>query len=110
MRIISSLSQLQSTDLRAVPYGSGFYTVYENGDTLPDLDWPPSDNSAIAAQEVRDIQDAAAARQYAKLTALKSMTPAQVQTWVAANVTNLAQAQDAITTLAIVVSVLARRL
>jgi hypothetical protein len=38
------------------------------------------------------------------------MTPAQVQTWVTANVTNLAQAQDAIATLAIAVSILARRL
>jgi hypothetical protein len=33
-----------------------------------------------------------------------------VTAWVAANVTNLAQAQDAIATLAVAVSVLARRL
>lgn len=58
----------------------------------------------------QDQLDAAAAKAYAKLTALKSMTPAQVQAWVAANVTNLAQAQDAIATLAIAVSLLARSL
>jgi hypothetical protein len=38
------------------------------------------------------------------------MTPDQVVAWVAANVTNLAQAQDAIATLAVAVSVLSRRL
>lgn len=58
----------------------------------------------------QDEQDVNAARGYAKLQALAGMTPAQVQTWVAANVTNLAQAQDAIATLAIAVSILARRL
>jgi hypothetical protein len=58
----------------------------------------------------QDQLDAEAAKQYAKLTALKRMTPAQIQTWVDANVTNLAQAQDAIKTLAIAVSILARRL
>lgn len=58
----------------------------------------------------KDQIDADAAKQYAKLTALKNMTPAQVSAWVDANVTNLATAQDAIKTLAIAVSVLARRL
>lgn len=57
-----------------------------------------------------DEQDAEAARSYAKLRTLAGMTPAQVQTWVAANVTTLAQAQDAIATLAVAVSVLARKL
>lgn len=58
----------------------------------------------------QDEADAAAAKSYAKLQALMAMTPAQVQAWVSANVTNLAQAQDAIATLAIAVAVLARRL
>lgn len=58
----------------------------------------------------QDEQAAEDARSYAKLRALSMMTPAQVQTWVAANVTTLAQAQDAIATLAVAVSVLARRL
>lgn len=57
-----------------------------------------------------DEQDAEAARSYAKLRALAGMTPAQVQAWVAANVTTLADAKDAITTLAVAVSVLARQL
>lgn len=65
---------------------------------------------AAAAQKAKDEADATAAKAYAKLTALRNMTPAQVQSWVAANVTNLAQAQDAIATLAIAVSILARRL
>lgn len=54
--------------------------------------------------------DVIAARAYVKLTALRGMTPAQIQAWVQANVTTLAAAQDAITTLAIAVSILARRL
>lgn len=58
----------------------------------------------------RDELDTIAAKQYAKLAALKQMTPAQVSAWVDANVTNLASAQDAIKTLAIAVSILARRL
>lgn len=58
----------------------------------------------------KDQLDAEAAKQYAKLRALSQMSPAEVQAWVQANVTNLAQAQDAIATLAIAVSVLARRL
>jgi hypothetical protein len=63
--------------------------------------------AAAAAQNATDI---ATAKQYAKLTALSQMTPAQVKAYVTANVTTLAQAQDAITTLAIAVSILARRL
>lgn len=57
-----------------------------------------------------DDPDKEAARSYAKLRALAAMSPAQVQAWVGANVTTLAQAQDAIATLAIAVSVLARSL
>ena len=66
--------------------------------------------AAAAAQAAKDAADITSAKAYGKLTALKSMTPAQVQSWVAANVTNLAQAQDAIATLAIGVGILARRL
>jgi hypothetical protein len=58
----------------------------------------------------QDEIDAAAAREYAKLAALRGMTPAQVIAWVNDNVTTLGQAQDAIATLAVAVSVLARRL
>lgn len=57
-----------------------------------------------------DEVDRAAVRAYAKLTALRNMTPAQVQAWVTANVTTLADAKDAITTLAIAVGILSREL
>jgi acyl-CoA reductase-like NAD-dependent aldehyde dehydrogenase len=68
-----------------------------------------SDYVAPPAPSADDL-DRAAARAHVKLTALKAMTPAQVQTWVAANVTTLAQAQDAIATLAIAVGILSRSL
>lgn len=45
---------------------------------------------------------------YNKFTALVSMSPAQISTWVDNNVTNLAQAQEAIKTLAIICSYLGR--
>ena len=73
----------------------------------PDPADPPSAEQIAAAQ---DAQDAAAAKQYAKLKALAQMTPTQVDNWVTANVNNLADAKDALKTLAIAVSVLARRL
>ena len=61
--------------------------------------------AALAALQA----DKTSALAYAKLTALSNMTPAQIQTWVDANVTNLATAQDAIKTLAVGLSVLIRR-
>lgn len=67
----------------------------------------PADPPPPPTQDQLDIIEA---KQHAKLVALSKMTPAQVQTWILANVTNLAQAQDAIATLAIAVSILARRL
>ena len=57
-----------------------------------------------------DEVDRTTARAYPKLASLMTMTPAQVQSWVAANVTTLAQAQDAIATLGICVAILARGL
>jgi hypothetical protein len=56
-----------------------------------------------------DVADGIAAKNYAKLISLGNMTPAQIQTWVTANVTNLTQAQDAIKTLAVGMSVLIRQ-
>jgi hypothetical protein len=56
-----------------------------------------------------DVADTAAANAYAKLASLRNMTPAQVQTWVDANVVDLPSAKDAIKTLAIAVSICARR-
>ena len=58
----------------------------------------------------KDTQDEIEARKYGKLTALQIMTPAEVQAWVATDVKTLAQTQDAIATLAIAVSILARKL
>ena len=80
-----------------------------NGKTLfvyTGKDVPPGPT----AEEIKDAEDAYAAKQYAKLKNLIKMTPDEVQTWTAANITNITQARDAITTLAIAVSVLARKL
>ena len=57
-----------------------------------------------------DEADAKVARSNGKLAALAKLTPAQVQAWVNSNVTTLADAKDVIATLAVAVSVLARRL
>ena len=67
-------------------------------------------NDPVRLAKLADDADMSAARAHVKLHALSIMTPAQVQAWVSANVTNLAQAQDAISTLAVAVSILARRL
>lgn len=73
-----------------------------------------TDPDYVLAQQpkppTQDQLDAAAAKANVKLMALRSMSPAQVSEWVDANVTNPAQEQDAIKTLAVAVSVLARRL
>lgn len=54
--------------------------------------------------------DENAAKNYTKLSALKNMNPGQVDSWVQTNVNTLADAKDTIKTLAIAVSILARRL
>jgi len=91
---------LNNSDYRA------YLQWLELGNT-PDPADPPT---AAELQLIQDGIDAAAARMHTKLNALKAMTPAQVQTWVTNNVTNLTQAQDAIATLAIGMSILARRI
>lgn len=58
----------------------------------------------------QDEKDAEAARIHEKLSALKSKTPAQVEAWVESNVNNLAEAKDALKTLAVAVCILARRI
>jgi hypothetical protein len=83
------------------------YVAWLSAGHTPDPVAPPT---PAELQAIQDAADAADARTHAKLTALKKMTPAQVQAWVTANVTNLAQAQDAISTLAVAVGILARRL
>ena len=80
----------------------GTVTLYYDGDVIPLLPTPtPAEIAAVQAARVQAATNALAARQYAKLTAMRAMTPAQLQAWIAANVTNLAQAQDALLTLAI---------
>lgn len=64
----------------------------------------------VATAVQKDKDDLAAVKTYAKLNALKNMTPVEINTWMTANVTTLVQARDALTTLAIAVSILARRL
>lgn len=84
----------------------------------PDGTWTsvPRDPSVIAAEDaaaaqaVQDLADAQAAKGYAKLRALATMTPAQIQTWCDNNITTTAAERDAIKTLAVAVGVLARRL
>lgn len=67
-------------------------------------------NQTAAAKITQDEADKQTARGYAKLAALKAMTPAQVSAWADANITTLAQARDAIKTLAIAVAILSRRI
>ena len=62
------------------------------------------------AKSAKDKADAIAAKADAKLQALSAMTPTQVRAWVAANVSTLADAKDALATLAVCVSILARKL
>ena len=80
----------------------GTVTLYYPGDTIPPFPTPTAaDIAAAQAALAQRYASATAARAYAKLTAMRSMTPAQLQVWIAANVTNLAQAQDALLTLAV---------
>ena len=88
--------------------------LVEVGDTHDGTDFgpppaPTAEEVQRAADQAQLAADRSAAFAYAKLVALSDMTPAQIQTWITANVTNLAQAQDAIGTLAIGLSVLVRR-
>ena len=69
-----------------------------------------ADEAAADAKAVKNTADATAAKGDAKLRALANMTPAQARAWINANVTNLAEAKDALGTLAAAVVVLARRL
>jgi hypothetical protein len=85
-------------DPKNVSFTAGKFVVASG----PDYITPP----APSQEQI----DATAARNYGKLAALSAMTPAQVQAWVVANVTNFAQAQDAIATLAVAVGILARDL
>lgn len=75
--------------------------IADGNTTLPQDPPPPPTQDEI---------DATSAKSYGKLNALKSMTPAQVQAWVDANINTLSDAKDALKTLAIAASILARRI
>lgn len=99
------------------PYGQMVIRLSDGAFVQPDnpdlLAWLALGNTIAPADVIpptQDQLDIEAAKTYAKLVALRNMTPQQVQTWVDGNVTNLAEAKDAIKTLAIAVSILARRL
>ena len=99
---------LRLADGAIIPFDQGNidYAAFREwlaaGNTPAPADPPPPPS--------QDELNAQAAREYAKLRALRDMTPAQVDAWVEANVTTLAAARDAIKTLAIAVAILARRL
>ena len=65
---------------------------------------------AQAAKELKDRQDADAAKVDNKVNAVAGMTPAQARSWVASNVTNFADAKDLLGTMLAMLTVLARRL
>jgi hypothetical protein len=99
IQTFNTLAQAQAVaDPKAIWHNINKFIVY-TGTDIPTVPAPTQDEI-----------DAAAAKSYAKLNALSNMTPAQIQTWVTNNVLTLADATDAIKTLAIAVSILARRL
>jgi hypothetical protein len=77
-------------------------------DLAPGQTWVPhiDINPPLTAEQ----QDIAYVRNHAKLAALRAMTPAHVEAWVTANVNTLAQAKDALNTLAVAVCILSRRI
>ena len=86
----------------------------KNSDWVDYLKWVSDGNIPLPKDPdplpTQDEIDATAAKQYGKLAALKGMTPAQVQAWVDANISTLADVKDALKTLAIAASILARRI
>lgn len=108
--LISNIKPVDLVDALHTVISGVNCTIYYSDDILPVV---AVDQAAIDARNIASAKlatDTTAANAYAKLSALRNMSPAQVQTWVNTNVTNLAQAQDAITTLAIAVSILSRKL
>lgn len=74
------------------------------------LQAPTSEELIAIAKSIQEQQDAQDAKNYTKLQALSAMTPVQIQAWVQANVNTLADAKDALKTLAVAVGILARGL
>lgn len=63
----------------------------------------------LEAWAVRLAQDQFEAKSYQKLKALASMSPSEIQTWMNSNITDLPSARDALTTMAIGLSVVVRK-
>jgi hypothetical protein len=117
-KLTKNTSIIRTTDGASIPADNG------NSDFQAYLKWKAEGNTpdpAFTAEELaqqaieeaaaqKDHADLTAAKTYAKLVALKNMSPAEIQTWVTNNVNTLAQAKDSIMTLAIGMSILARRL
>ena len=79
------------------------------------LAWHAEGNEPLAADPPpppsKDEVDATTAKADAKLTALKSLAPAEIRAWVNANFPSLTAAErDRLATLAVAVSILARRI
>lgn len=108
LRLRGVLHRASSTVIQREDLGWAEYESWLQAGGIPDpMPIPPIEPQPPPTQQELD---SVAARAYAKLTALRTMTPAQVITWVDANVTNLESAKDAIKTLAIAVSILSRRI
>jgi hypothetical protein len=85
--------------------------IYQHGDVIPLIPGPTPQEIADAEAVAAKLRtDAVAASQYTKLRNLTALSPAEVQTWVANNVNTIADVKDAITTLAVAISVLGRPL
>ena len=91
------------------PLGREIHAEALKGAIEPEREKSQAQIDAEAAQ-AQAFTDAAAAKADNKLAALANLTPAQARAWIAANVTNLADAKDVLGTLAAAVCVLARRL
>lgn len=111
---VTSLRDVPAGAVLVRPVGANQWRVYMPGDAdIPAfLTTKPTaaEIEAAAARQAKLDGDALAAAQDAKLMALAEKSPAEIRAWIDASVTSLAQARDVIATLAIAVSVLARRL
>jgi hypothetical protein len=95
-----------------LPPGSDLTEIPEQIANVCRKTWTPEVIAAYRASlppRSQDDIDAQAAREYPKLAALRTKTPAQIAAWVEANVTDFASAKDAIKTLAVFACVMARR-
>lgn len=106
--------KLTNNGVLRVNDGSNIPSDLKNKDWVEYQKWLSDGNTPLpkdpAPPPTQDELDATAAKTYGKLAALKGMTPAQVQAWVDANVSTLADVKDALKTLAIAASILARRI